>query len=47
MIFAYFCAFLIYKVKRSVDEKLLNADLKAFQERRFEDEECNRNREAD
>ncbi|MBQ7943648.1 MAG: DUF3021 domain-containing protein [Lachnospiraceae bacterium] len=37
MIFAYFCAFLIYKIKRSVDEKLLNADLRAFQERRLED----------
>lgn len=44
MIFAYFCAFLIYKVKRSVDEKLLNADLRAFQERRLEEDECNRNR---
>lgn len=33
MIFAYFCAFLIYKVKRNVDEKMLNEDLKAFQER--------------
>lgn len=44
MIFAYFCAFLIYKIKRSVDERLLNADLKAFQERRLEEDECNRNR---
>lgn len=30
MIFAYFFAFLIYKIKRSVDEKLLNADLRHF-----------------
>ena len=44
MIFAYFCAFLIYKVKRSVDERLLNVDLKAFQERRLEEDEGNRNR---
>lgn len=30
----YLCAFLVYKSKRRVDEKLLNEELKAFQERR-------------
>ena len=34
MIFAYVCAFLVYKAKRSIDEKILNEELKAFQERR-------------
>ncbi|MBO5303108.1 MAG: DUF3021 domain-containing protein [Lachnospiraceae bacterium] len=29
----YLCAFMVYKSKRKIDEKLLNADLKAFQER--------------
>jgi len=33
MILAYVCAFLVYKSKREIDEKMLNADLKAFQER--------------
>lgn len=34
MMFAYVCAFLVYKTKRDIDGKLLNEDLKAFQERR-------------
>lgn len=34
MIFAYICAFLVYKFKREIDEKMLNEELKAFQERR-------------
>lgn len=34
MMIAYACAFLVYKVKRDIDGKLLNEDLKAFQERR-------------
>lgn len=38
MIFAYVCAFLVYKVKRTVDGKLLNEELKAFQERRVGNE---------
>jgi hypothetical protein len=33
MMFAYICAFLVYKIKRNIDAKLLNEDLKAFQER--------------
>lgn len=33
MMFAYICAFLIYKIKRNIDAKFLNEDLKAFQER--------------
>lgn len=33
MMFAYVCAFLIYKFKRNVDEKILNDDLKCFKER--------------
>lgn len=31
---AYVCAYFVYKSKRKIDEKLLNEDLKAFQERR-------------
>ena len=34
MIAVYVCMFLAYKCKRSIDEKILNEDLKAFQERR-------------
>lgn len=34
MMFAYVCAFLVYKTKRDIDGKILNEDLKAFQERR-------------
>lgn len=41
MMFAYFCAFLIYKFKRDIDEKILNEDLKAFQKRQENDEKCN------
>lgn len=33
MVFAYICAFLVYKLKREIDGKILNEDLKAFQER--------------
>ena len=32
--FMYVCAFLVYKAKRRIDEKLLNDDLRTFQERR-------------
>lgn len=32
MMFAYVCAFLVYKIKRNIDAKFLNEDLKAFQE---------------
>lgn len=39
VIVMYLCAFLVYKSKRRIDEKLLNYDLKAFQERR-KNEEC-------
>lgn len=33
MIVSYLCIFLIYKIKRAIDAKLLNNDLKLFQER--------------
>ena len=33
MILSYVCAFLVYKIKRNLDSKVLNAELKAFQER--------------
>ncbi len=33
MMFAYVCAFLVYKFKRNIDEKMLNDDLKSFKER--------------
>lgn len=39
--FAYVCVFLVYKYKRHIDEKLLNEDLKAFQERQVKDEQSN------
>lgn len=46
MMLAYVCAFLVYKLKRDIDAKLLNKDLKAFQERNGvrvnENEQCNR-----
>lgn len=42
MVFAYICAFLVYKIKREIDGKLLNEDLKAFQERRKQDGERDR-----
>lgn len=37
---AYLCAFLVYKAKREIDTKLLNEDLKTFQERRDKNEQC-------
>lgn len=40
MMFAYICAFLVYKFKRDIDAKMLNEDLKAFQERWGQDETC-------
>ncbi len=33
VIFAYFCGFLVYKIRRTLDAKALNDDLKAFKER--------------
>ena len=33
MIICYLCTFWIYAIKRSIDAKLLNSDLKKFQER--------------
>lgn len=33
MVLAYVCGFLVYKVKRALDAKQLNEDLRAFQER--------------
>lgn len=42
MMLVYVCAFLVYKSKRAIDAKQLNQDLKAFQERRVQNEECNR-----
>lgn len=32
--FEYVCAFWVYRVRRKIDEKLLNEELRAFQERR-------------
>ncbi len=34
MALAYVCGFLVYKIKRTLDAKQLNEDLRAFQERR-------------
>ena len=34
LILAYVCAYLAYKWKREIDEKILNEDLKAFQDRK-------------
>lgn len=34
MALAYVCGFAVYKIKRALDAKLLNEDLKAFQERK-------------
>ena len=34
MVCAYLCTFLVYKIKRVIDAKYLNEDLKHFQERR-------------
>lgn len=39
MMVVYMCAFLVYKSKRYIDGKVLNEDLKAFQERRMDYEE--------
>ena len=39
VMFEYVCAFLVYKSKREIDGKLLNKDLKDFQERR-KNEQC-------
>lgn len=36
MLFAYGCAFWVYKLKRDIDGKILNEELKAFQERNGE-----------
>ncbi len=33
VVFAYFCGFLVYKIRRTLDAKALNEDLKAFKER--------------
>lgn len=33
MVVVYVCTFLVYKFRRDIDEKLLNEDLKHFQER--------------
>lgn len=33
LVLAYVCAFLVYKVKRDLDSKVLNEELKAFQEK--------------
>lgn len=41
MALVYLCAFLVYKSKREVDSKLLNEDLKYFQERTRQNV-CNR-----
>lgn len=35
MVCCYLCTFLIYKIKRVIDAKHLNKDLKLFQERKF------------
>lgn len=35
---AYLCAFLVYKLKREIDTRILNEDLKIFQERRDKNE---------
>jgi len=37
-LFEYVCAFWVYSVKRKIDEKVLNEDLRAFQERRSDGE---------
>ena len=31
ILFMYLCVFLIYRIKRKIDDKILNADLKQFQ----------------
>lgn len=37
----FLCAFCVYTVKREFDTKMLNDDLKIFQERKSEDGKCN------
>lgn len=39
MIAVYLCAFIVYQSKRRIDEKLLNEELQAFQERQGENEQ--------
>jgi hypothetical protein len=39
MVFAFVCAFWVYKIKRTIDGKFLNDDLKKFQERKQDDNE--------
>ena len=38
MIVVYLCAFIVYQSKRRIDEKLLNEELQAFQERQGKNE---------
>ena len=38
MVCVYLCTFLIYKIKRVIDAKMLNNDLKQFHERRLQEE---------
>ena len=38
MIVVYLCTYLVYKIKRTIDAKMLNDDLKSFQERLRADE---------
>jgi len=33
VVFAYFCGFLVYKIRRTLESKALNEDLQAFKER--------------
>lgn len=39
MVGAYLCTFLIYKIKRVIDAKFLNDDLRSFQKREGQDDE--------
>lgn len=39
MVVAYLCTFLVYKIKRVIDAKHLNEDLKLFHERRLKEEQ--------
>ena len=38
MIVAYLCTFWVYAIKRAIDAKMLNNDLKQFKERRLQEE---------
>lgn len=38
MFLVYLCTFLVYKIKRSIDAKTLNNDLKSFKARRLKEE---------